>query len=571
MQDLQKLLVSAYNEGNPIITDAEYDNLVSNNSGLEALGAVGNKTHYKRLGSIKKIYEGEADIPANMLNAVKSPKLDGLALALTYVDGNLVSAATRGDGDSGKDVTEKVLKAQKRLIIPATIQRKNMAIQQIVGELVCPSMFDNARNVVSGAVTHLLDPNEFADRADEYGFTFVAYDTSENYATYTESMDAISCDGFITVLHLPTAHGFPTDGYVLRLDDNAKVTEMGFTGNYKNGLLAVKTRKDSVATTLLDVIWQVSPKGNVTPVAILDPIAIDGALVSKATLNNPEFLSLLIADKGLGIGSSVGVIRAGEIIPKIVEIFTEGLEHISIPTECPCCGTELKSVGAFLVCDNSTLCSAQVAKLTQTFFSTLGVKGFGEKTAEKFNKLPAEIMQLSESQYVDIMGLTLGKKLYEQVEKLKSQPISQTKLLQAMSIPMVGKQASEVLPKLSTWTEESIAKALGSKKALTEKVVFWYNNTFHDLWNGVWPLETTYETSSKPTVKITVAVTGAIEGYTRTTLAAMLAERGVEVASSVTKKTNYLICDTTATSSSTTKALSMGIPILTLKTFLEKI
>jgi len=171
MQDLQKLLVSAYNEGNPIITDAEYDNLVSNNSGLEALGAVGNKTHYKRLGSIKKIYEGEADIPANMLNAVKSPKLDGLALALTYVDGNLVSAATRGDGDSGKDVTEKVLKAQKRLMIPVTIQRKNMAIQQIVGELVCPSMFDNARNVVSGAVTHLLDPNEFADRADEYGFT----------------------------------------------------------------------------------------------------------------------------------------------------------------------------------------------------------------------------------------------------------------------------------------------------------------------------------------------------------------------------------------------------------------
>lgn len=571
MQDLKNRLISEYNSGNPIITDEEYDNLVATNSGLESLGEAGNRKHFRRLGSIRKIYEGEDEVPANMQNAVKSPKLDGLALSLTYVDGVLTYAATRGDGTKGTDVTEKILAAQKSLSIPVNIRSKNLTIQQIDGEVVCPNTYDNPRNIVSGAVTHLLDPNEFKSRAEEYGFTFVAYGNSAEHSLYTESMEALDCAGFITVLSLPKEHGFPTDGYVLRLNSNTEVENLGFTGNYRNGLLAVKVRKAGIETVLLDVIWQVSPKGNVTPVAILEPVYIDGALVSKATLNNPEFLSLLIADTGLGIGSTVSVIRAGEIIPKIVGVISKG-DEITIPTTCPCCNSELESNGAFLVCTNKVDCSSQVAKLAQTFFSTLGVKGFGEKTAEKFNKLPVEIIQLPESHFIDIIGLTLGKKLFDQIEKLKSEPVAQAVLLQAMSIPMVGKQASELLPKLSEWNEETISAALGSKKALTEKVLYWYNNTFKDIWNGVWPLETTFEKlSNKPTAKIAVSVTGAIEGYTRTKLTAMLAGLGVEILSSVSKKTSYLICDIEAKSSSYTKAESLGIPILTLKQFLEKL
>lgn len=569
MQDLKSLLISEYNNGSPIISDAEYDALVSNNSGLEPLGEKGSRKHYKRLGSIRKIYEGEDTIPDSMANAVRSPKLDGLALSLVYVDGQLRYAATRGDGTYGTDVTQKILAAQEYLSIPVEIQCKNATIQQIDGEVVCPQTVENARNVVSGAVTHLLDPLEFKSRAKEYEFSFVAYSYSEDIELYTDSMDALSTQGFKTVLHLGANHGYPTDGYVLRLNSNSEVDALGFTGNYRNGLLAVKTRKESIDTILVDVQWQVSPKGNVTPVAILEPVSVDGAIISRATLNNPEFLSFLIADKGLGIGSTVGIIRAGEIIPKIVEVKSEG-EYIEIPTNCPCCNSVLESVGAFLVCKDSTNCSAQVAKLTQSFFSTLGVKGFGEKTAEKFNKLPAEIIKLSESQFIDIMGLTLGKKLFSQIEALKNKPVAQSLLLQAMSIPMVGKQASELLPPLSEWNTETIIASLGSKKALTEKVLFWYNNTFQEIWNGVWPLSTTFE-SKKPTVNLTVVVTGAIEGYTRNSLAAKLAEYGVTVSSSVSKKTNYLICDTEAQSSSYTKAKSLGIPILTLKSFLEKI
>lgn len=569
MRDLRNLLISEYEKGNPIISDEEYDALVSDNSGNEMLGKKGTIKHFKRLGSIRKIYEGEEDVPEGMANAIKSPKLDGLALSLTYVDGKLTYAATRGDGTYGTDVTKKILAAQNYLSIPAVIQRKNSYIQQIDGEVVCPATVDNARNVVSGAVTHLLDPLEFVDRAKEFEFKFIAYSYSEDIDLYTDSMSELAGFGFTTVLDLNNGHEYPTDGIVLRLNSNKEVETLGFTGNYRNGLLAVKTRKTSVETVLVDVEWQVSPKGSVTPVAILEPVYVDGAIVSRATLNNPEFLSLLIAEQGLGIGSTVGIIRAGEIIPKIVEVKSEG-DYIEIPFSCPCCGSILKEEGTLLVCKNSINCSAQVARLTQTFFTTLGVKGFGEKTAEKFNKLPAEIIKLPESSYIDIMGSTLGKKLFIQVESLKAKAIPQALLLQAMSIPMVGKQASELLPEVSTWSEHTISSSLGSKKALTEKVLFWYNNTFKDIWGGEWPLQTYFE-NTKPTANLTVAVTGTIEGFTRNSLAAKLAEYGVTVASSVTKKTNYLICDTESTSSSYTKAKSLGIPILTLKSFLEKI
>lgn len=559
-----KTLLNSYNEGIPLVSDAEYD-IVMMNDGTDTLDIIaGDTEHLSRLGSMRKIYEGEDTLPILFVNANKSPKLDGLALCLSYRNGSLARVTTRGDGWRGTDVTAKFrrdINQRKFLTV------NNRSKFQVTGELVCPSKFPNARNIVAGAITHLKDPDEYAARAKEFEFQFVAYDSNYELASYRKDTIPFLHDiGFLTVFDDVSI--YPTDGIVYRLDDNREVEELGFTGNYKNGLIALKTRKEGVTTTVESISWQLSPKGVVTPVANLVPVNIDGANVSKATLNNSEFLSLLIANKGFGIGSSVSVIRAGEIIPKIVDVFGEATSDIEIPDNCPCCDTVLEQRGAFLVCPNKEDCPAQVAKLSQNFFATLGVKGLGIKTCEKIGKTPVEILKLSEAQLCDIIGSTVGKKIFVQLEELKK-GVTQDLLLQAMSIPMVGKTVSPTLPKVTEWkpSRDYFNSVLGTKKAIALSLFTWYTTVFTEIWEGVWPLHLLdSEKKELKVVTLTVAVTGAIAGYTRTTLAEYLLTLGVSLGSSVNKKTAYLLCETESTSSTMVKAKELNIPIITLKT-----
>ena len=563
MQD-SKTLLSSYNEGNPLVTDAEYD-LIMLNDGTDGMESVGDYAHMSRLGSIRKIYEGEDEIPSRFAKAIKTPKLDGLALCLTYISGRLSSVVTRGDGTKGTNVTAKFLRDVN--------QRKFLTVDnrskfQVTGELVCPSRFPNARNIVAGAITHIKDPDEYAQRASDFEFQFVAYDSNYELGSYSQDTIPFLRDlGFLTVFDDVSI--YPTDGIVLRIDNNQEVEDLGFTGDYRNGLIAVKTRKEGIETVVESVSWQLSPKGVVTPVANLKPILIDGANISKATLNNAEFLSLLIANKGFGIGSTVSVIRAGEIIPKIVAVYGEATSSIEIPDECPCCGTSLEEKGAFLVCPNKEDCPAQVAKLSQNFFATLGIKGLGIKTCEKIGKTPVEILKLSEAQLCDIIGSTVGKKIFIQLEELKK-GVTQELLLQAMSIPMVGKTVAPTLPSVSEWlpTLQYFNAVLGTKKAIANSLYTWFTTTFQEIWEGTWPLHLLNSGTNKdlPALDITVAVTGAIAGYTRTSLAAYLSTLGVKVGSSVNKKTAYLLCETESSSSTMVKAKELNIPIITLKT-----
>lgn len=557
-----KTLLNSYNDGLPLISDAEYD-LVMLNDGTDTLSEVGDSVHLAKLGSMRKIYEGEDAVPDCFIKSNQSPKLDGIALCLTYNKGKLVKVATRGDGWKGTDVTEKFIVTNQRIILEV----ENLSKFQVTGELVCPSKHPNARNIVAGAITHLKNPSEYAERSKEFEFQFVAYDSSLELASYSkDTIPTLRSMGFLTVFD--DVSTYPTDGLVYRLDNNQEVEELGFTGNYKNGLLALKVRKEGVETTVESISWQLSPKGVVTPVANLVPIDIDGAIVSKVTLNNADFLSLLISNKGFGIGSTVSVIRAGEIIPKIVNILGAATSEIVIPDNCPCCNTSLIQKGAFLVCPNKEDCPAQVAKLSQTFFSTLGVKGLGIKTCEKIGKTPVEILKLSEGQICDIIGSTVGKKIFLQLEELKK-GVTQELLLQAMSIPMVGKTVSPTLPSVKEWRDTIgyFNSVLGTKRAVANSLYTWYTTVFQDIWLGEWPLAINVANSRDlPEETITVVATGSIAGYSRTTLTTHLAQLGVKVASTVNKKTAYLLCETESSSSSVVKAKELNIPIITLKT-----
>lgn len=293
-----------YYEGEPIIEDAEFDALAEEH-GYEYVGApVGDGVpHTYPLYSLKKCFVGEKQIELAG-ETVETPKLDGAAVSLLYVGGELKLALTRGDGKRGLDITEKM-----RYLVKGRIETSMSAPCQITGEVVAPKHIPNARNYAAGAL-NLKDINEFRNRT----LKFVAYGiTPSIWETYSEDMNMLSRWGFITALDNGLEE-FPTDGRVFRLNSNAAFEAAGYTSSHPKGAYALKERGEGVQTRLLQVDWQVGRTGQVSPVAILEPVKVGDATVSRATLHNMKYIEEL----GLEIGCNVEIIRAGEIIPRVV-------------------------------------------------------------------------------------------------------------------------------------------------------------------------------------------------------------------------------------------------------------
>lgn len=305
MINFLKKASDAYYSGNPIISDAEFDRLADLYN-FEEVGHVVTDgiPHWRPMLSLQKVFDIE-DAPFSLNGVVRTPKLDGAAVSLLYIAGNLNLALTRGDGKIGRDITAKMI-----LLAPSNI--KMQGIVQITGEVVAPSSIPNARNYASGAL-NLKDINEFIKRNAD--LEFVAYDLQHSpYDSYQQTLKCLADNGFLTV-DVFDATNYPTDGAVYRVESNAEYNKMGATSHHPRGAFALKERKEGVVTTLLDVVWQVGKSGIVSPVAILEPILIGDALVSKATLHNIEYIRAL----DLEIGCRVKVIRSGEIIPRILE------------------------------------------------------------------------------------------------------------------------------------------------------------------------------------------------------------------------------------------------------------
>lgn len=300
-----------YYAGLPIISDAQYDHLEEICNEDLSIGTHRGKTrHWERMYSLQKIYWGEKP-PFDHINMICTPKLDGAAVALRYLNGELDSVVTRGDGQYGDDVSH--LFQDERIYGPMSIP-KTIDIEgavQITGEIVAPNYIENARNYAAGALG-LKNAVVFGDRI----LSFFAYGI-QPYPTqwYQTDLDFLNDNGFNSVWSERDWTEWPTDGMVNRVNSNLKFYNMGYTNKHPRGAYAVKERTTGVKTKILDVIWQTGKSGKVTPVAILEPIEIDGATVSRATLNNFGFIEAL----GVQIGDSVMVERAGGIIPRIIK------------------------------------------------------------------------------------------------------------------------------------------------------------------------------------------------------------------------------------------------------------
>lgn len=311
LSDFQK----AYYEGSPLISDSEYDYLVSVNPDAEKhIGPRGDIPHLYQMYSLQKYYPGRGDVlPSNIKDYVETPKLDGNAVELVFFSGELVKATTRGDGAYGTDITEKM-----KCIISTYLSLTDDLVQ-ITGEVVATQDVPNARNLAAGAL-NTKDMSEFNLRVKELGLQFVAYGikpSSNDF--YLQDLVDLHNDGFYVpnatrIIDLIKNGNIKTDGTVYRLNKHKDFNNLGYTSKFPRGAFAVKVDADYVLTKLLAVEWNTGRSGKVTPTAILEPVSIDGATIQRATLNNVAFIKAL----DLNLGDTVRIIRSGDIIPQIV-------------------------------------------------------------------------------------------------------------------------------------------------------------------------------------------------------------------------------------------------------------
>lgn len=300
----------AYYSGHPIIDDDTFDRLALladyNEVGTARDGEI---KHPFRMYSLQKFYQGEDTSPPTYDTEVRTPKLDGASICIVYVDGKLVSVATRGDGFHGKNITNKFTHAA---INEVPLEIDHTGLLQLTVECVSPKEIPNARNYAAGAL-NLNSVEEFLTRQ----VSFIVHGVQPSVTgSYEADLGYLQMCGFRTVMEPGLEDVFPTDGIVVREVYDGEYHDWGFTSHHPKGAYALKVQKESVLTELVGVIWQVGKSGKVTPVALLQPVNIGGAMVSRASLHNPSFIEALDLD----IGDTVEVVRSGEIIPYITGV-----------------------------------------------------------------------------------------------------------------------------------------------------------------------------------------------------------------------------------------------------------
>jgi DNA ligase (NAD+) len=300
---------ACYYAGNPVISDDQFDRLAESID-YNKVGAQQHENirkHFNRMYSLQKHYEDEGVSPlAEYKNLAMTPKLDGAAVSVLYVDGHLAQVLTRGDGTEGTDITQKFLSRPD--LVPHSVERQD--VFQVTGEIVAPHTVPNSRNYAAGAL-NLKDLAEFKTRA----VSFYAYGVYPSEAkTFTQDMQQLHSLGFETIFANDLHNIYPCDGVVFRIDDNDTFNSLGFTSKHPRGAYALKERQAAVETTLVSVEWQVGKSGKVTPVAHLKPVMIGDKEVSRATLNNQAFIEAL----DLQLGDTVAIALAGMIIPQVL-------------------------------------------------------------------------------------------------------------------------------------------------------------------------------------------------------------------------------------------------------------
>ncbi len=551
-------------------------------------------------------------------------KIDGLAIDLLYEGGRLVSGATRGDGRVGEDVTAniKTISAIPTRLsgedVPAVLEVRGevffpiqafRALNERLVEAGKPP-FANPRNGAAGSLRQ-KDPKVTASR--QLGFIAHGIGAAEGveFAKLSEAYDALAGWGLPVSAHSKLCAGLDEvwafvehtvehrhdveheiDGAVIKINDRVHQDQLGFTSRAPRWAIAYKYPPEEVNTLLLDIRVNVGRTGRVTPYAVMEPVVVGGSTVSMATLHNASE----VTRKGVLIGDTVVLRKAGDVIPEIlgpVVALREGRELVEfeMPTACPACGTELRpeKVGdADIRCPNQRSCPAQLRERLFHLASrqALDIEGLGAQAADAL--LSAGLLT-DEGDLFDLTAEDLvktdlfhtlagvlsanGKKLLVNLEEAKHRPFA--KFLVALSIRHVGKgvapdvaAAFPNIEALATASEDELAAVDGIGPTMAAAIVAWFAVDWRrgivEKWQAagcVLADEVAASTVPQTLTGLSIVVTGGIEGYTRDKIAEAITSRGGKSASSVSKKTAFVVVGESP-GSKYDKAVALKVPIL---------
>ena len=629
---LNKYAALYYEEDAPTVSDAEYDALYDElraleesegyslkNSPTHRVGGAPQKKfeqsrHLLRLYSLDKCKtEGElADWHDRILKAVgREPELtaeykfDGLTLNILYENGEMVKAATRGDGVTGEEVTAQVRTIEgvpRRISYKGRIEVQGEGIMKLSAlaayNLSSAEPLKNARNGAAGAIRN-LDPAVTASRH----LTFMAYNigySDRHFASQSEMHGFLKEEGFETesdftllkgvdeafafakkVEELRPSLDFLIDGVVFKVNDTALRDEIGYTEKFPKWAIAYKFKADEMTTVLRDVVWQVSRSAKLNPLAILDPVDIGGVTVRRATLNNYGD----ILKKKVRIGDRVFIRRSNDVIPEITGVAEEvpGARDVEKPSVCPACGAPVKEEGAFLYCTGEH-CAPQIVSYLDHFASkdAMDIEGFSEKTAEQFyNELhmtsPVQLMSLKKEDIADLdrFGDKKAENLIAAVNAAKATTMD--RLLFALGIDGIGKKTAKDLAArfrtfdaLARASREELTSVDGIGGVLADNIIAYFaDGSGEKFLFELYAAGVTVREAEKKTGVFTgmrLVLTGSLPTYKRGEATALIEENGGEVASSVSKTVDLVVAGEDA-GSKLDKAKKLGVRVIDEATF----
>ena len=580
-----------FQQNAPEISDTEFDRLVEFLRGKApdspALAEIPSDVtvadvkvrHEAPMLSLDKCYEDKAlsDWVSKFAGGViTSPKVDGVAVSIRYdKSGKLALAATRGDGVEGERITENVKRIKA---IPRSVKgfaKFGEAGVEVRGEIYMPlsvfrtyeGQFANPRNLAAGAVKQ-KDPA----KTGEYNLSFFAYDLrGAGLATEEEKLGALAKEGFRIIewraasrdeLHEPfeyflkkrDGYDFETDGVVYKASDVAEQERLGSTAHHPRYAIAYKFQGDSGVTVLRDVEWSVSRTGAITPVAIVEPVELSGAMVSRASMHNLGIVRELMAD-GLAIGAKVVMMRRGGVIPHLESVERAGKKRIVIPKVCPSCGSRVEEDGDFLYCTNAKSCvSSKIAEL-EHFVKAVGIDGFGQKLLEKLYESgevtePADFYELEAGDLLefDRMGETLANKLVGNVKARRRVPLGT--FLLALGIRELGRHVAKILAGFGTLdavmalTEEELAEVKTIGPVIAREAVEGLKARRKLIGKLRRHVEVVAEERSRGEGLLggkSFLFTGKLVAMERSEAQRLVEEHGGEAAASVNKQLDYLV------------------------------
>lgn len=634
-----------YNEDAPAIEDYEYDalnnelkalekqypELVTPDSPTQHVGGRPSASfapvpHRVRMESLEDAFdfselEEYADhVKERMPDArfAVEPKIDGLSVSLEYTNGVFTRGSTRGDGDTGEDITENLRTIQS---IPMRID-PSVAFLEVRGEVYMPravfldlvreqelrgeKTFRNPRNAAAGSLRQKDPAVTRRRRLDIFVFNIQQYDGPETLTSHKQSLEYVEklgfhiipscklCDNIAEAEEEVSRIGsvrytlpFDIDGAVLKADDLALRAEMGSTAKFPRWAIAFKYPPEEKETTVTDIEVAVGRTGVLTPTAVFEPVLVAGSMISRATLHNQDYIN----EKGINIGDTIRIRKAGDIIPEVAEVVRRSSSTpFQMPTVCPSCGAPVsREEGEAAVRCTNPECPAQLLRILIHFCSkgAMDIDGLGEAVLTAlvdrgFVRHPEDIYRLQAEQIasLDRMGAKSAANIMAAIEKSKQNDLY--RLIYAFGIRHIGEKASkqvaghfgtmEAVMNASLQDYQSID---GFGEIMAKSLVsFFAQESSRQMVKTFAELGLNMEAASAGNAQDdrfagkTFVLTGTLPTMKRSDAAALIESLGGKVTGSVSRKTSYLVAGEKA-GSKLTKANELGVPVLSEADLLE--